>query len=101
MSIAALLLTWWLWAASDSPSTYQIALGFFTSWVGQGLLFAWTLSTFYHLCNGIRHLFWDVGVGLELPAAHMSGRIVVVAAFALTLFAWGVKQSWVILGITL
>lgn len=42
----------------------------------------------YHLCNGIRHLIWDTGRGLELEDAYKSGLIVVAASAALTLIIW-------------
>ncbi len=52
------------------------------------LLFGWTLALFYHLCNGIRHLFWDIGLGFELDEVYRSGWTVVVAAVLLTLVTW-------------
>ena len=88
MAIGALLLAWWLWAVADGPDGYRIARGFFAAWPGKALLFAWTLCTFYHLCNGIRHLLWDAGHGFELSTAYLSGKIVVATALGLTLLAW-------------
>ncbi len=88
ISIGALLLAWWLCAAAGGADGYQTARGFFTAWPGKLLLFLWTLCTFYHLCNGIRHLVWDAGYGFELPAARLSGMIVVAASLSLTLLAW-------------
>lgn len=41
---------------------------------------------FYHLANGVRHLFWDVGHGFSLPALYRSGYIVLAAATLATLF---------------
>ena len=38
----------------------------------------WVVAFVYHLANGIRHLFWDAGIGLERVQARRSGRIVVV-----------------------
>ena len=40
---------------------------------------------FYHLANGIRHLFWDAGFGLEISTTYISGYITVVASVTLTL----------------
>ena len=52
------------------------------------LLFGWSVALFYHLCNGIRHLWWDTGRGLELKSVYASGWTVVAATAALTLVAW-------------
>ena len=88
MAIGGVLVAWWLWAVADGGGHYQFARDFFASLVGQGLLLAWSICTFYHLCNGIRHLVWDIGVGLSLPAAFRSGVLVVVATAILTALAW-------------
>lgn len=52
-------------------------------------IFAWSFSLFYHLLNGIRHLFWDAGKGFELRTSYISGRIVIISAFLLTIITWG------------
>jgi succinate dehydrogenase / fumarate reductase cytochrome b subunit len=85
-----LLLLWWLIAVAAGPgpfATVQVVIG---SWFGRLLLFGWTLALFYHLCNGIRFLFWDLGLGFELTTVYVSGWAVVLVSLALTLGAW----SW-------
>jgi succinate dehydrogenase / fumarate reductase cytochrome b subunit len=51
-------------------------------------LFGWSIALFYHLANGIRHLFWDAGLGFELPEVYRSGWMVLVATAVLTLASW-------------
>ena len=41
------------------------------------------------LCNGIRHLFWDAGLGFDLRTAYASGILVVLASLGLTGLSWG------------
>jgi len=48
----------------------------------------WLFSAFYHLCNGIRHLFWDAGYGFELKDAYRSGWTVVVVSLIATALSW-------------
>jgi succinate dehydrogenase / fumarate reductase cytochrome b subunit len=83
-----LLLVYWLVAAAVGATAYETARGLIGSLVGRLLLFGWTVALFYHLCNGIRHLFWDIGVGLDLRAAHRSGFAVLIATAVLTLASW-------------
>ena len=53
------------------------------------LLVGFTFSFIYHFCNGIRHLVWDTGRGLERAQARRSGAVVIVAAPVLTaLVVW-------------
>ena len=40
----------------------------------------------YHLLNGIRHLFWDMGLGLSIKQSYMSGYLVIIFSTLTTLF---------------
>jgi succinate dehydrogenase / fumarate reductase cytochrome b subunit len=88
LSLGSVLLVFWLIAAALGPETYSIADSFLKSWFGLALLFFWTFSLLFHLCNGIRHLFWDAGYGFELQSIYASGWIVVAASVTLTLVSW-------------
>ena len=83
-----LLLVCWVVAIASGPEAYAGLQAFNGSFFGRLLLFVWSLSLFYHLCNGIRHLFWDAGYGLEIEAAQTSGWAVVIATVVLTVAAW-------------
>lgn len=88
LAVGTLLLIYWLVGAAGGPESYAAAQGFIGSFFGRLLLFGWSAALFYHLCNGIRHLFWDAGYGFELAEVYRSGWAVVVAAAGLTLIAW-------------
>jgi len=88
LAAATLLLTYWVLSVANGAEAYAGAQAFLGSWFGRVILFACSLSLFYHLCNGVRHLFWDAGLGLELETAYASGKAVVGASVALTLLAW-------------
>ena len=88
LSIGSLLFVCWLIAAAMGPSAYAVMHGFLNSWLGLTLLFCWTFSFFFHLCNGIRHLFWDAGYGFDLQTIYASGWAVVVVSVVLSLTAW-------------
>jgi len=88
LAAGALLLVCWLLAVANGPDSFAAVHGFLGTWIGRLLLFGWTWSLTYHLFNGMRHLFWDAGIGLELPAAQASGYAVVVASIAVTLAVW-------------
>ncbi len=83
-----LLLTWWLVAAVEGPEEFEVVKGVIGSWYGRVVLLGFTLALFYHLCNGIRHLVWDLGLGLELDAVYRSGRVVIIATVVLTVLSW-------------
>lgn len=84
LMLAAVLIVWWFLAASTSAEYFAMADAFLTSWFGSLILIGslWALS--YHFCNGIRHLIWDTGRGLELEDTKKSGIAVVVGSVVLT-----------------
>lgn len=43
-------------------------------------------SLFYHLSNGIRHLLWDMGYGLDLKTTYLSGWLVLSVTLLATIF---------------
>ena len=88
LSVGTLLLVGWLIAAAGGPQTYSTVQGLIRSWLGLVLLFGWTFSFFFHLCNGIRHLAWDAGYGFELRTIYASGWTVVALSTFLTVAAW-------------
>ena len=63
--VGALLLVWWLVAAAAGPDYFSFVQGVFGAWYGRLVLFGVTWSLAFHLCNGIRHLVWDLGAGFE------------------------------------
>jgi succinate dehydrogenase / fumarate reductase cytochrome b subunit len=93
LSVGSPLLVIWLMMAAAGPQSYGGLHVFLASWFGLVLLLGWTFSLFFHLCNGIRHLFWDAGYGFELAAIYASGWAVVAISAGLTLAAWIISLS--------
>ena len=88
LSVGALYLATWVIYAAASPQAYAMFQGFNISIVGRIFLGGWLFCGFYHLFNGIRHLFWDAGYGFELKDAYLSGWIVVGASLVATAASW-------------
>ncbi|WP_334414029.1 succinate dehydrogenase, cytochrome b556 subunit [Anaplasma bovis] len=44
------------------------------------VLVGWSGTMCYHYCNGVRHLFWDCGIGFSKSAATWSGCVMLGAA---------------------
>jgi succinate dehydrogenase / fumarate reductase cytochrome b subunit len=88
LAVGTLLLVWWLIAASIGPAYFDRVQSVIGSLIGRLVLFGWSFALFYHLCNGIRHLFWDMGRGLELPSVAASGWAVIIISLALTGISW-------------
>jgi len=88
LAVSSLFLVYWLAAAAYGPSAYSHAQAFFHSPFGRIGMMAWSFFMYYHLCNGVRHLFWDIGRGLTMPAATRAAYAVLVVSVALTAGTW-------------
>ncbi len=84
MALSLGMITWWFLALAVNERYFDVANAVMTSVVGGFILIAslWALS--FHFCNGIRHLFWDTGAGLDLDTAFKSGLAVMAGSVALT-----------------
>ena len=92
-SAAIVLLVLVIASAAGSPDGYGVMAAIVDSWFGTLLLFALTLSLYYHLCNGIRHLFWDVGYGFKVETANKSAYVCLAAAATLSVVTWLVAAA--------
>lgn len=88
LTVGTLLLVYWISAIASGPQTYEPARELFGSLIGRLFLLGWSYALFYHLCNGIRHLCWDMGLGFDIKTVYITGRVVIIASLVLTLIAW-------------
>jgi succinate dehydrogenase / fumarate reductase cytochrome b subunit len=95
LSVGALYLATWVMYAASNPKAYAMFQGFNASIVGKIILGGWLFSAFYHLFNGIRHLFWDAGYGFELKDADRSAWIVLGLSGVATVLSWIVGLGFI------
>jgi len=88
LTFGALAIALFFIAAASGEEQFNTINGVFDSGFGKLLMFAWSFCFFYHLCNGVRHLFWDAGQGFEIETVYTTGKIVVIAALVLTALLW-------------
>lgn len=88
MSGGLILFAIWIYSVAYNNELFVILNSLLSSIVGMALLFFWTLAIYYHLGNGLRHLFWDTGRGFELESVTRSGYAVIAFALIATGFTW-------------
>jgi succinate dehydrogenase / fumarate reductase cytochrome b subunit len=92
VSVAFVVFAWWLMALASGPDAYMEVVTLFRTPLFKLLLAGFALAFVYHFCNGIRHLLWDTGRGLERAQARRSGYVVVAATVLLfALLVWAVR----------
>jgi succinate dehydrogenase / fumarate reductase cytochrome b subunit len=90
LSMGTVLLAVWVMSAAMGPYEFENFNRFARSPFGLFLLLGWSWALLYHLCNGIRHLVWDVGYAFEKKHVDLGGYIVVAASLVLTATVWAV-----------
>jgi succinate dehydrogenase / fumarate reductase, cytochrome b subunit len=98
LAAGLILLVVFIASVAGGEDCYAAFQAFAASIGGRLLIAAFLIGFCYHLANGIRHLTWDMGFGMERAQARRSGVIVVAltvlgAAVVLwKLFATGVAS---------
>ena len=87
LSVSAVGMVYWLLLLADGPQALE-RLAILATIPGRLLLAGVTLAFFYHLNNGIRHLFWDMGMGFELARTYLTGWLVLVATLLMWIAFW-------------
>jgi succinate dehydrogenase / fumarate reductase cytochrome b subunit len=88
LALGLLALCYWLVSLASGEESFRSAQRTFASPVGLALLIGWTFAFLYHFLNGVRHLFWDLGLGFERGQRHLSGWFAVLGALVLTICVW-------------
>ena len=83
--VAALLVVWWLLAASVSAEYFAFADSVITSVPGDLVMVLSLVGLWYHLLGGIRHLLWDSGRALDVPVAERLGWGMIAGSVVLSL----------------
>lgn len=87
-ALGSLLVCYWLLSIAAGSEVYASTQQLLALWPTQLLLLGWSWALLYHLCNGVRHLFWDLGIGLEIRTTYWSGSLVVIISLLFTLWLW-------------
>ena len=88
LGLGGLLIVWILARAAGGEESFAAASWVFSSFLGRLVLFGFTAALYYHFCNGIRHLLWDIGWGLDLETSRQSAHAVIAVSLALTALTW-------------
>jgi len=88
LTVGLLAFVAWLMAAANSGANYQQISELAQSPLGRIALVGWSFAFFFHLCNGVRHFFWDAGRGFEIHQAKSSAWMAISASVAMTLLYW-------------
>ncbi len=90
LAAGTLLLCLWLVALAAGGVWYSMVATVIGHPIGIFILFGYSVALVYHALNGVRHLTWDRGIGLTIPAVYRSGQIVLLLTVMITASIWAV-----------
>jgi succinate dehydrogenase / fumarate reductase, cytochrome b subunit len=88
LSVGLLMFLWFIAAIAGGPETYNVFVGFSSSFLGIIAIFGFVLALSYHLCNGIRHLAWDLGYGYDMKTVTKTGYSVLICTGLISVFTF-------------
>ena len=79
------LISIWALYLLFGENKYELIRIFLKSYFGKFFIISicWTFS--FHILNEIRHIAWDLGYGFDLKVAKVTGVLVFIGSFILTL----------------
>ena len=90
------LICFWVSYLVLGKDNYEIIFIFLNSFIGKFLILAIVWSFSFQILSEIRHLFWDYGIGFELKTANITGSLVIVGSFILTLLIFITGKNFLI-----
>jgi succinate dehydrogenase / fumarate reductase cytochrome b subunit len=85
------IFTAWLLSAAMGEQAYVFFVNLMSTPLGIIVLAGLSFTTIYHMSNGIRHLFWDMGYLFDIKSAYRAGYLVIISSIFFTaLFWWAV-----------
>ncbi len=90
LTVGLVLLSIWVIGAGIGEDTYNMMMNFIDHPITKFIFLGWAFVLFYHMGNGFRHLFWDMGIGLHEKSAIKTGTLVILFAVTVTAFFWWV-----------
>lgn len=86
--VGFLILAGWAVALALGPGAYGTYVGLLASPLGKLVMFGLTVSLFFHLAAGVRHLGWDTGYGYQPKVADMTGLACIAFAVVASVAVW-------------
>lgn len=86
--VGSLIIVWWVVALAMGIEEYGFFINLIASPLGKLTMIGWTWAFWYHMLNGIRHLFWDAGYGFKLQTAFRTGVLILILSVLFTGATW-------------
>ena len=84
-----------LWIASLllGKNNYVLIQSFLDSFLGKFIIIGTVWSFSFQILSEIRHLFWDMGYGFNLKISKITGLLVIIGSFVLTILIYVIGRQ--------
>ena len=90
------MICFWVSYLVLGKDNYELVFVFLNSFFGKFLILGIVWSFSFQILSEIRHLFWDYGIGFELKIANITGSLVIIGSFILTLLIYITGKNFLI-----
>ena len=88
LATGGLLVALWLVALAAGTKVFNPVADAIQHPLGQLVVLGYSRALVYHGLNGIRHLMWDLRIGLEIKQVYQSGYLVLGLTVLVTAALW-------------
>ena len=93
--VAITIICFWITSLLLGENSYEFTKVFLNSILGKFIILGLTWSFSFQILSEIRHLIMDLGYGFELKATRITGLIVIIGSFALTVLIYLIGKQFI------
>ena len=93
--LATTLICIWFASLLLGEANYKIINSFFQSFLGKFVAIGITWSFSFQILSEIRHLIMDLGYGYEIKTTNITGIIVIIFSFILTILIYLLGRQFI------
>tara|TARA_B000000532_G_scaffold170766_1_gene138096 strand:- start:1279 stop:1665 length:387 start_codon:yes stop_codon:yes gene_type:complete len=94
--VSLTLICFWVSYLVLGKDNYELVFVFLNSFFGKFLILGIVWSFSFQILSEIRHLFWDYGIGFDLKTANITGSLVIVGSFILTILIYILGKNFLL-----
>ena len=93
--VAITIICFWIASLLLGENSYELTKIFLNSILGKFMILTLTWSFSFQILSEIRHLMMDLGYGFELRATKITGLIVIIGSFVMTILIYLIGKQFI------
>ena len=93
--VALTVICFWIISLFFGEANYEFTKIFLQSFLGKFFILGLIWSFSFQILSETRHLIWDLGYGFELKTTKITGLIVIIGSFVLTVLIYLLGKQFI------